>query len=75
MTFFFTDSAYLEDQGEDQAYGPVPGQAQTQYRVNSLHSIDATAQGTPYLYAVCKGQILAVEGEEEGTLNIILRLH
>lgn len=69
MVYFFTDYGRLTSQTEEQAYGPVAEHLTTQYRVTSLHQVNDDAN----VYAICDGQILAVESEESDKLNLILR--
>lgn len=65
--YFFTDPGVLDAQAATQAYGPVPGNEFTQYRLTSMHS----ASGTAPAYAVCDGFLL-VQEQASGLLNLIL---
>lgn len=66
--FFFTDVDLLNDQTAEQAFGPVSGCEDTQYRVTSMH----TATSDPNAYAVCEGLVFAQFSDDEH-INILLR--
>jgi len=66
MIHFFTDYGRLNPQTAGQAYGPIND---NEYRVTSLHQLNDNANA----YAICDGQLLAVESEIQGKLNLILR--
>ncbi|MBQ3946029.1 MAG: hypothetical protein II670_10555, partial [Alphaproteobacteria bacterium] len=66
--YFFTDVDLLNDQTAEQAFGPVSGCEETQYRVTSMH----TATSDPNAYAVCEGLVFAQFSDDEH-INILLR--
>lgn len=69
--FFFTDVDLLNDQTAEQAFGPVSGCEETQYRVTNMH----TAKANPCAYAVCDGIIKIQDSDlnPDNLVNIILK--
>lgn len=69
--YFFTDVDLLNDQTAEQAFGPVSGCEDTQYRVTSMH----TATANPCAYAVCDGIIKIQDSDlnPDNLVNIILK--
>lgn len=65
--FFFTDPDLLIQQTANQAFGPVPGQEQTHYKLTSEHYTSAQAPAI----AVCKGFVF-IQTQPNGSLNLIL---
>lgn len=66
--YFFTDIDLLNVQTTAQAFGPVAGSENMQYRVTGLH----TASANPNVYAVCDGLAFA-QDIGNGLINIILK--
>ena len=68
--FFFTDIDSVENQSAGDAFGPVIGFTDSQFRVTSIHR--ASAGKTPGAYAVCDGLVCA-QADDQGTLTMILK--
>lgn len=68
--FFFTEPDSLGSQSDADAFGPVVGSADTQFRVTSIHR--PVAGKTPNAYAVCDGLLLAQEAGNN-LINLILK--
>lgn len=68
--FFFTDIDNVDTQTDADAFGPVIGALNTQFRVTSIHR--AVAGKTPNAYAVCAGQLMVQEAGNN-LVNLILR--
>src|SRR5438128_4348466 len=68
--FFFTDIDNVGNQAAADAFGPVIGSPDTQFRVTSIHR---PMQGTmPNAYAVCDGLVL-VQDAGNSLVNLILK--
>lgn len=67
--FFFTDVDLLNKQTAEQAFGPVHGCEETQYRVTSMH----TAKDDPNAYAMISGVVQIVETVCNDLVNIVLK--
>ncbi|MEW7278314.1 hypothetical protein ABW636_06940 [Aquimarina sp. 2201CG1-2-11] len=68
--FFFTDvDALSSNQTQEQAFGPVVGSEQTQYRITSGFTTNTDAKA----YAMCSGQVFLQPHTESSKVNIILR--
>lgn len=66
--FFFTDVDLLNDQTAEQAFGPVSGCEDTQYRITSMH----TATANPCAYAVCDGHVY-IQKSSKDQVSLILK--
>jgi hypothetical protein len=68
--FFFTDTDLLNPQNPSEAFGPVSGSTDTNYRLCSLHS----ASSDPAAYAICNGIIFIQENSSDSSLvNLVLK--
>src|SRR6185369_14755698 len=68
--YFFTEIDRLANQAPNDAFGPVIGFTDTQFRVTSIHR--AAAGKTPRAFAVCDGLVCA-QTDDQGTLTLILK--
>lgn len=68
--YFFTDIDSVGSQAAADAFGPVIGSPDSQFRVTSIHR--AVAGKTPNAYAVCAGQLMVQEAGNN-LVNLILR--
>ncbi len=66
--YFFTDIDLLQNQIEDEAFGPVSKFESTQYRVTSLHHATKDSNA----YAICNGLVFA-QDIGNGRCNVILK--
>lgn len=68
--FFFTDIESISNQTSADAFGPVLGSTDTQFRLTSIHP---PASGkSPAAFAVCDGLVCA-QTDDQGTLTLILK--
>ena len=66
---YFRDGASPETQSATQAFGPVSGSEESQYRITSKFTSGSKTKA----YAVCTGQVLLVPQTDSTKVNLILR--
>ena len=74
--FFFTDVDLLNEQTPEQAFGPVVGYEETQYRVTSIHSAHVSSselKDMPRAIAVLKGRVV-IQRNNDDTGNELVNL-